>query len=157
MEIGLIGLGKMGFNMAERLRLGGHKVVGFDFNADAVKNLTASGSVGVSSLDDLVKHLKAPRAVWIMVPSGDPVDQTIAKLESSMQKGDIFIDGGNSNYKDSQRRYAQLTAKGFNFVDVGTSGGVWGLKEGYSMMIGGDKGAGRASAAHFRDARAGGR
>jgi 6-phosphogluconate dehydrogenase len=139
MEIGLIGLGKMGFNMAERLRLGGHKVVGFDFNADAVKNLTASGSVGVSSLDDLVKNLKAPRAVWIMVPSGDPVDQTIAKLEASMQKGDIFIDGGNSNYKDSQRRYAQLTAKGYNFVDVGTSGGVWGLKEGYSMMIGGDK------------------
>jgi 6-phosphogluconate dehydrogenase len=139
MEIGLIGLGKMGFNMAERLRLGGHKVVGFDFNADAVKNLTASGSVGVQSLGDLVKNLKAPRAVWIMVPSGDPVDQTIAKLETSMQKGDIFIDGGNSNYKDSQRRYAQLTAKGYNFVDVGTSGGVWGLKEGYSMMIGGDK------------------
>jgi 6-phosphogluconate dehydrogenase len=139
MEIGLIGLGKMGFNMAERLRQGGHKVVGFDFNAEAVKNLTSAGSVGVSSLDDLVKNLKAPRAVWIMVPSGDPVDQTIAKLENSMQKGDIFIDGGNSNYKDSQRRYAQLTAKGYNFVDVGTSGGVWGLKEGYSMMIGGDK------------------
>ncbi len=139
MEIGLIGLGKMGFNMAERLRQGGHKVVGFDFNAEAVKNLTAAGSVGVSSLDDLVKNLKAPRAVWIMVPSGDPVDQTISKLETSMQKGDIFIDGGNSNYKDSQRRYAQLTAKGYNFVDVGTSGGVWGLKEGYSMMIGGDK------------------
>ncbi|MGH9617760.1 MAG: phosphogluconate dehydrogenase (NAD(+)-dependent, decarboxylating) [Acidobacteriaceae bacterium] len=139
MEIGLIGLGKMGFNMAERLRLAGHKVVGFDFNTDAVKNLTASGSLGVSSLDDLVKNLKSPRAVWIMVPSGDPVDQTIAKLEGSMQKGDIFIDGGNSNYKDSQRRHAQLTAKGFNFVDVGTSGGVWGLKEGYSMMIGGDK------------------
>jgi 6-phosphogluconate dehydrogenase len=139
MEIGLIGLGKMGFNMAERLRQGGHKVVGFDSNAEAVKNLTAAGSVGVSSLDDLVKNLKPPRAVWIMVPSGDPVDQTIAKLETPMQKGDIFIDGGNSNYKDSQRRYAQLTAKGYNFVDVGTSGGVWGLKEGYSMMIGGDK------------------
>ncbi len=138
MELGLIGLGKMGFNMAQRLREGGHKVVGFDFNADAVDKLTASGSVGVKSLEDLVKNLKAPRAVWIMVPSGDPVDQTIAKLEPSMQKGDTFIDGGNSNYKDSQRRYAQLTAKGFNFVDVGTSGGVWGLKEGYSMMIGGD-------------------
>jgi len=138
MELGLIGLGKMGFNMAQRLREGGHKVVGFDFNADAVDKLTASGSVGVKSLEDLVKNLKAPRAVWIMVPSGDPVDQTIAKLEPSMEKGDIFIDGGNSNYKDSQRRYAQLTAKGFNFVDVGTSGGVWGLKEGYSMMIGGD-------------------
>ncbi len=138
MEIGLIGLGKMGFNMAARLRQGGHAVVGFDFNAEAVNQLTAAGSVGVHSLEDLVKNLKAPRAIWIMVPAGDPVDQTIAKLEPSMQKGDTFIDGGNSNYKDSQRRYAQLTAKGFNFVDVGTSGGVWGLKEGYSMMVGGD-------------------
>ncbi len=128
----------MGFNMAERLRQGGHKVVGFDFNAETVGKLTATGSLGVSSLEDLVKNLKAPRAIWIMVPSGDPVDQTIAKLEPLMQKGDIFIDGGNSNYKDSQRRHAQLTAKGFNFVDVGTSGGVWGITEGYSMMIGGD-------------------
>jgi len=139
MELGLIGLGKMGFNMAERLRQGGHKVVGFDFNAEVTGKLTAAGSLGVTSLEDLVKNLKAPRAVWIMVPSGDPVDQTIAKLEPLMQKGDTFIDGGNSNYKDSQRRYAEVAAKGFNFVDVGTSGGVWGLKEGYSMMIGGDK------------------
>jgi 6-phosphogluconate dehydrogenase len=138
MELGLIGLGKMGFNMAERLRQNGHKVVGFDFNAEAVRNLTAAGSVGVSSLEDLVKNLKAPRAVWIMVPAGDPVDQTIAKLEPLLAKGDIFIDGGNSNYKDSQRRHAQLTPKGFHFVDVGTSGGIWGLKEGYSMMVGGD-------------------
>ena len=139
MELGLIGLGKMGGNMAERLRLGGHKVVGFDFSADAVKKLTDAGSVGTSTLEDLVKNLNAPRAIWLMVPAGDPVDQTIAKLEPLMQKGDTFIDGGNSNYKDSQRRHAELTAKGFNFVDVGTSGGVWGLKEGYSMMIGGDK------------------
>jgi 6-phosphogluconate dehydrogenase len=139
MELGLIGLGKMGFNMAERLREGGHKVVGFDFSAETVAKLTAAGSVGVKSLEDLVKNLAAPRAIWIMVPSGDPVDQTIAKLEPLMQKGDTFIDGGNSNYKDSQRRHAALTAKGFNFVDVGTSGGVWGLKEGYSMMIGGDQ------------------
>ncbi len=139
MELGLIGLGKMGFNMAERLREGGHKVVGFDFSAEAVAKLTAAGSIGVKSLEDLVKNLAAPRAIWIMVPSGDPVDQTIAKLEPLMQKGDTFIDGGNSNYKDSQRRHAALTAKGFNFVDVGTSGGVWGLKEGYSMMIGGDQ------------------
>jgi 6-phosphogluconate dehydrogenase len=138
MELGLIGLGKMGFNMAARLRQGGHKVVGFDFNADAVKKLSAAGSVGVSSLNDLVKNLKAPRAIWIMVPAGDPVDETIAKLKPLMEKGDIFIDGGNSNYKDSQRRYAQVTAKGFHFIDVGTSGGVWGLQEGYSMMIGGD-------------------
>ena len=139
MELGLIGLGKMGGNMAERLRLAGHKVVGFDFSADAVKKLSDAGSVGASTLEDMVKNLQAPRAIWIMVPSGDPVDQTIAKLIPLMEKGDTFIDGGNSNYKDSQRRHAQLTAQGFNFIDVGTSGGVWGLKEGYSMMIGGDE------------------
>jgi 6-phosphogluconate dehydrogenase len=138
MEIGLIGLGKMGFNMAERLRLGGHKVVGFDFNKDVTDKLTATGSVGVTSLEDLVKGLAAPRAIWIMVPAGDPVDQTVAKLKPFMEKGDIFIDGGNSNYKDTQRRHAALEPEGFHFVDCGTSGGIWGLKEGYSMMIGGD-------------------
>lgn len=139
MEIGLIGLGKMGGNMAERLRQGGHKVVGFDFNKEATAKLTAAGSVGVNSLEDLVKNLQSPRAIWIMVPAGDPVDETIAKLKPSMQKGDIFIDGGNSNYKDSIRRHDELKKEGFEFVDVGTSGGVWGLKEGYSMMVGGDE------------------
>ena len=139
MEIGIIGLGKMGGNMAERLRKGGHKVVGFDFNKEATKKLTDAGSLGVDSLEALVKNLKPQRAVWIMVPAGDPVDETIAKLKPFMQKGDIFIDGGNSNYKDSQRRYKQLKEEGFNFVDVGTSGGVWGLAEGYSMMVGGDE------------------
>jgi 6-phosphogluconate dehydrogenase len=139
MELGLIGLGKMGGNMAERLRRAGHKVVGFDFSADAVKRLSDAGSVGVNSLEGLVKGLAAPRAIWLMVPAGDPVDETIAKLKPLMQKGDTFIDGGNSNYKDSQRRYAALKAEGFNFVDVGTSGGVWGLQEGYSMMVGGDE------------------
>ena len=138
MELGLIGLGKMGGNMAERLHVAGHKVVGCDFSADAVKRLTDAGSVGVNSLEDLVKNLKAPRAIWIMVPAGDPVDQTIAKLKPLMQKGDIFIDGGNSNYKDSQRRHDELKPQGFEFVDVGTSGGVWGITEGYSLMIGGD-------------------
>ncbi len=138
MELGIIGLGKMGFNMAERLRLAGHKVVGFDFNKDATAKLTASGSVGVNSLADLVKNLAAPRAIWMMVPAGDPVDQTIANLEPLMQKGDTFIDGGNSNYKETQRRHAAETAKGFHYIDCGTSGGVWGLKEGYSLMIGGD-------------------
>jgi 6-phosphogluconate dehydrogenase len=139
MQLGLIGLGKMGGFMAERIRLGGHQVVGFDFNADAVAKLAASGNIGSSSLEDMVKKLEAPRAIWIMVPSGDPVDKTIAELEKYISKSDILIDGGNSNYKDSIRRHADATAKGFNFVDVGTSGGVWGLKEGYSMMIGGDK------------------
>ncbi len=139
MELGLIGLGKMGGSMAERLHRAGHKVVGFDFSSDAVKRLNEAGSVGVNSLDAVVKNLSAPRAVWIMVPAGDPVDETIAKLKPLMQKGDVFIDGGNSNYKDSQRRYAELKPEGFHFVDVGTSGGVWGLQEGYSMMVGGDE------------------
>jgi 6-phosphogluconate dehydrogenase len=138
MQLGLIGLGKMGGFMAERLRLGGHHVVGFDFNAEAVAKLTASGNLGVSSLEDLAKNLNGRRAIWIMVPQGKPVDDTIAKLEPLLNPGDILIDGGNSNYKDSMRRYKQITAKGLQFVDVGTSGGVWGLKEGYSMMIGGD-------------------
>jgi 6-phosphogluconate dehydrogenase len=139
MQLGLIGLGKMGGNMAERLRLGGHQVIGFDFNAEAVQKLTASGNVGVSSLEEMAAKFEGRKAIWIMVPQGKPVDDTIAKLEPLLNKGDILIDGGNSNYKDSQRRHAEVSAKGFHFVDVGTSGGVWGLKEGYSMMIGGDK------------------
>jgi 6-phosphogluconate dehydrogenase len=128
----------MGGNMAERLRLGGHQVVGFDFNADAVAKLTASGNVGASTLEDMASKLQGRKAIWIMVPQGKPVDDTIAKLEPLLNPGDILIDGGNSNYKDSMRHYAEVTAKGFQFVDVGTSGGVWGLKEGYAMMIGGD-------------------
>jgi 6-phosphogluconate dehydrogenase len=139
MELGIIGLGKMGGNMAERLRLAGHRVIGFDFNADAVKKLTDAGSVGVSSLKELDEAFTGRRAVWIMVPAGDPVDKTIAGLKEFMKPGDIFIDGGNSNYKDTQRRHDALKAEGFEYVDVGTSGGIWGITEGYSMMIGGDK------------------
>jgi 6-phosphogluconate dehydrogenase len=139
MQLGLIGLGKMGGNMAERLKLAGHEVVGFDFNADAVARLTKAGNLGVSSLGELAKNLKGRRAIWIMVPQGNPVDETIAKLEPMLNPGDILIDGGNSMYKDSMRRHKEVTAKGFQFVDVGTSGGVWGLKAGYSMMVGGDK------------------
>ena len=139
MQLGLIGLGKMGGNMAERLRLGGHEVVGFDFNAEAVARLKTAGSVGASTLEELAKRLNGRKAIWIMVPQGDPVDQTIAKLEPLLNPGDILIDGGNSNYKDTMRRHKEAVAKGFQFVDVGTAGGVWGLKEGYSMMSGGDK------------------
>jgi 6-phosphogluconate dehydrogenase len=139
MQLGLIGLGKMGGNMAERLRLGGHQVVGFDFNAEAVARLAASGNVGVSTLDELAKKLEGRKAIWIMVPQGKPVDDTIAKLLPHLNPGDILIDGGNSNYKDTMRRHDEIGARGFQFVDVGTSGGIWGLKEGYSMMIGGDK------------------
>ena len=138
MQLGLIGLGKMGGNMAERLRLGGHQVIGFDFNKEAVDKLTASGNVGVASLEELTQKFEGRKAIWIMVPSGQPVDDTIAKLEAHLNPGDILIDGGNSNYKDSIRRHKEVTAKGFQFVDVGTSGGVWGLKEGYSLMFGGD-------------------
>ena len=139
MQLGLIGLGKMGGNMAERLRLAGHQVVGFDFNADAVAKLTASGNVGAGTLEDMAGKLEGRKAIWIMVPQGKPVDETIAKLEPLMNPGDILIDGGNSNYKDTMRRHDEIAKKHFNFVDCGTSGGVWGLKEGYSMMIGGDK------------------
>jgi len=139
MQLGLIGLGKMGGNMAERLRLAGHQVVGFDFNADAVAKLTASGNVGAGTLEDMAGKLEGRKAIWIMVPQGKPVDDTIAKLEPFLNAGDILIDGGNSNYKDTMRRHDEIAAKHFNFVDCGTSGGVWGLKEGYSMMIGGDK------------------
>src|SRR3569623_802431 len=139
MQLGLIGLGKMGGNMAERLRLGGHQVVGFDFSAEAVQKLTATGIVGVPSLEEMAQKLTGRKASWIMVPQGKPVDDTIAKLEPLLNKGDILIDGGNSNYKDTMRHHQEVTAKGFQFVDVGTSGGVWGLKEGYSMMVGGDK------------------
>jgi 6-phosphogluconate dehydrogenase len=139
MELGIIGLGKMGGNMAERLRRAGHRVIGFDFNADAVKKLSDAGSVGVNSLEELAKAFTGLKAIWIMVPAGDPVDQTIEKLKPFMAKGDIFIDGGNSNYKDSIRRHEELKKEGFEFVDVGTSGGIWGITEGYSMMIGGDE------------------
>lgn len=139
MQLGLIGLGKMGGFMAERLRQGGHQVVGYDFNAEAVEKLSATGNVGVTSLEDLANKLKGRRAIWIMVPQGKPVDDTIAKLTPLLNADDIIIDGGNSYYKDSLRRYKELRDKGLQFVDAGTSGGVWGLKEGYSMMIGGDK------------------
>jgi 6-phosphogluconate dehydrogenase len=125
--------------MAERLRLGGHQVVGFDFNAEAVAKLAAEGNIGVNSLEELAKELQGRKAIWIMVPQGAPVDETIAKLEPLLNPGDILIDGGNSYYKDTVRRHKEVTAKGFQFVDVGTSGGIWGLKEGYSMMVGGDK------------------
>jgi 6-phosphogluconate dehydrogenase len=139
MELGIIGLGKMGGNMAERLRRAGHRVIGFDFNADTVKKLTDAGSVGVNSLEEMAKAFTGRKAIWIMVPAGDPVDQTIEKLKPFMAQGDIYIDGGNSNYKDSQRRHDELKKQGFEFVDVGTSGGIWGITEGYSMMIGGDE------------------
>ncbi len=138
MELGMVGLGRMGANMVERLVRGGHRVVGYDRDAGAVARVTAVGAGGADSLASLAGKLGKRKAIWIMVPSGSPVDDTIAALLPHISKDDILIDGGNSNYKDTQRRGVALKAQGFQFVDVGTSGGVWGLKEGYSMMVGGD-------------------
>lgn len=138
MELGMIGLGKMGAFMTERLVRGGHRVIGFDRDAAAVKRVVDKGAAGIDSLEKLVGQLKTPRAIWLMVPSGAPVDQTIDLLTPHMTPGDTIIDGGNSYYKDSLRRATALQQKKMNFVDCGTSGGVWGLTEGYSMMVGGD-------------------
>ncbi len=138
MELGMIGLGKMGANMAERLVRGGHRVVGYDLDPDSVADVARRGVTGAGSLDELVAALPAPRIVWIMVPSGRPVDATLDALEPLLTDGDVVIDGGNSHYQDTQRRAEQAATRGVHYVDVGTSGGVWGLTEGYSMMIGGD-------------------
>ena len=139
MELGVIGLGKMGGYMTERWQLAGHQIVAYDLDAGAVQRAAQKGAKPADSLESMVKQLSAPRAIWMMVPSGDPVDQTIGKLTPLLSKGDVIIDGGNSNYKDSQRRAAELKTQGFGFVDAGTSGGIWGLKEGYSLMVGGEK------------------
>jgi 6-phosphogluconate dehydrogenase len=138
MDLGMIGLGKMGAFMTERLVRGGHRVVGFDRDAAAVQRVVDKGAASADSLEKIVAQLKPPRAIWLMVPAGAPVDQTIDALTPHLAPGDTFIDGGNSNYKDSVRRAAALAQKKFNFVDCGTSGGIWGLTEGYSMMVGGD-------------------
>ncbi len=139
MQLGLIGLGKMGANMTKRLLAGGHDLIVNDLNADAVVAAQNEGAIGTKDLQSLVNRLDTPRAVWVMVPSGDPTETTIQVLATLLSKGDIIIDGGNSNYKDTQRRGLELKERGLHFVDVGTSGGVWGLKEGYSLMIGGEE------------------
>lgn len=138
MEIAMVGLGKMGANMATRLLRGGHRVVVYDINEAAIQALEKDGALGARTLDEIAANLAAPRSIWVMVPSGDITEQTILKLSEVLSPGDTIIDGGNSNYKDSQRRAKILQEKGLNFVDVGTSGGIWGLAEGYSMMIGGE-------------------
>src|SRR5579862_9643266 len=127
MELGMIGLGRMGANMVERLVRGGHRVVGYDRDPGAVARVVAAGGEGADSLANLSGKLGKPSAIWIMVPSGAPVDETIAALTPHMAAGDTIIDGGNSNYKDTQRRGVELKRQGFQYVDVGTSGGVWGL------------------------------
>ena len=138
MELGMIGLGKMGSFMVERLVRGGHRVVGFDRDRPTVERVVKTGAAGADSLERLIGQLKAPRAIWLMVPAGTVVDQTIDLLTPQLSAGDVIVDGGNSYYRDTVRRAAALAAKGLNYVDCGTSGGVWGLTEGYSMMVGGD-------------------
>jgi len=138
MELGMIGLGKMGAFMTERLVRGGHRVVGLDRDPAAVQRVVEKGAAGAGSLDRLISQLQPPRAVWLMVPSGAPVDQTIDSLVPLLAPGDTIIDGGNSYYRDTVRRAGALAPKKINYVDSGTSGGVWGLTEGYSMMVGGD-------------------
>jgi 6-phosphogluconate dehydrogenase len=141
MELGMIGLGRMGANMTERLLGGGHRVIVHDVNPAAIERTAQQGAVAASSAELLVRRLQSPRAIWVMVPAGDAVETTLNTLAGFVDKGDVVIDGGNSNYKDTMRRAAALSAKGIDFVDVGTSGGIWGLREGYCLMIGGEKGA----------------
>jgi 6-phosphogluconate dehydrogenase len=136
MRLAMIGLGRMGGNMSERLLKGGHEVVVFDRKPDTVQRYESLGAVGTTSLAEVPSKLKSPRVVWIMVPAGKPVDETIATLLPGLSKGDVIIDGGNSNFHDTMRRAAELQAKGIQLVDSGTSGGIWGLANGYCLMIG---------------------
>ena len=141
MELGMVGLGRMGGNMALRISKGGHNVVGYDPNQQVVQDYVKQGISGASSLEDLVSKLSAPRAVWSMVPSGEVTEATVNRLGELLSPGDMVIDGGNSYYKDSMRRAAVLGEKDICFLDSGTSGGIWGVTEGYSLMVGGDPAA----------------
>ena len=139
MELGMVGLGKMGANMTTRLMQAGHRLVVHDRSSDAMNAAESQGAVASESLQELVGSLRAPRAVWVMVPAGGPTQSVVGELSELLSSGDIVVDGGNSNYKDTMRRGIDLGAKKLHLVDVGTSGGVWGLAEGYSMMVGGHR------------------
>jgi 6-phosphogluconate dehydrogenase len=139
MDIGFVGLGKMGLNMVTRLQRAGHQVTAYDRSADALANATAAGCIGAASLADLVQRLKAPRAVWIMVPSGPPTEETVQAVTALLAPGDVIIDGGNTRFHDDVRRSKELAAKKLQYIDAGTSGGIWGLKNGYCLMVGGNK------------------
>ena len=141
MQLGIIGLGRMGGNMVARLLKGGHEVVAYDTNLESVVQASSGGAVPAASMEDLVGKLSIPRAVWVMVPAGLPTESTLESLLFMLSQGDVVIDGGNSNYEDSVRRATQFEASGIHFLDVGTSGGIWGLKEGYALMIGGNRDA----------------
>ena len=140
MQIGMIGLGRMGGNMARRLLRGGHQVVGYAADAASIASVAAEGAIGAATLDELVSKLHRPRAAWVMVPAGDATEQVVNDLATRMQAGDTIVDGGNSHYKDDVRRAKTLRANGIHYVDVGTSGGVWGLERGYCLMVGGPRG-----------------
>jgi 6-phosphogluconate dehydrogenase len=139
MELGMIGLGRMGGAMAQRLIRGGHRVAGLARNPDALRQLEEMNIVPAASFDELVNSLKPPRVIWLMIPAGTPVDENIAGLLPLLEPDDIIVDGGNSNYKDTQRRAENLKASRIHYVDAGTSGGIWGLQNGYSIMVGGDE------------------
>ena len=139
MKLGMIGLGKMGANMSERLIKGGHQIVGYARHAETVDKIVKKGALGAYSLDELVEKLDSPKIIWLMIPAGNAVDKTINELLQFLKPGDIIVDGGNSNYNHTLRRSSILKKSGIHFVDVGTSGGVWGLSEGYCMMVGGEK------------------
>ncbi len=141
MKIGFVGLGKMGANMVERLLQNKHDIVAFDLNASARENVAKKGATTASSLKALVDSLPSPRSVWVMVPAGGPTEEAIENISKLMKSGDTIIDGGNSFYKDSIRLCTKLKEKGIDFIDVGTSGGIWGLENGYCLMIGGEKSA----------------
>ncbi len=141
MQLGMVGLGRMGANMIRRVMRAGHAGVVYDQNAEGVQRLVAEGAVGAASLEEFVQKLERPRAAWIMVPAGPPTEQTVTALISLMESGDAIIDGGNSYFKDDVRRAAAAKAKGIHYVDAGTSGGVWGLERGYCLMIGGEDSA----------------
>ena len=138
MQIGFVGLGRMGLNMVTRLARGGHSIVAFDRSADAVRKSVEAGATGAGSLEELVQGVAAPRHVWVMVPSGDPTESTIAALAGLLSANDTIIDGGNTNFHDDVRRAKTLADKKLHYVDAGTSGGIWGLKEGYCLMVGGE-------------------
>ncbi len=138
MQLGFVGLGKMGGNMVHRIhRDSDHQVVAFDFSEEAVKEAEGHGATGAGSLEEMVRQLEAPRAVWIMVPAGDPTQETVEKLAGLLDEGDTIVDGGNSKWTDDKARAEQLKPDGIHYVDVGTSGGVWGISVGYCMMVGG--------------------
>ncbi len=141
MQLGFVGLGKMGLNMVTRLTRGGHEVVAFDRSADAVHRATDVEATGADTLAALVSQLRAPRAVWVMVPAGAPTESTVASLGDLLSPGDTIIDGGNTNFRDDVRRATSLATRGITYIDAGTSGGIWGLQEGYCLMVGGEASA----------------